>query len=102
MLTPLTSRNISDLRLCGNVSYTGQSSMEVVVKMELVGVSDETVMLGGLRWNAQRPLFRDILIFPGRFSMVCRDAFTQKAKSIPSLTLSTPEEQTLFAMGAGM
>lgn len=48
MLTPLASGNISDLRVCGHVSYTGHSSMEVVVKMELVGIRNETVMLGAL------------------------------------------------------
>ncbi|KAF8464814.1 HotDog domain-containing protein [Gautieria morchelliformis] len=81
MLKALTPGNISDLRLCGHVIYAGRSSMEIVVKMELVGVRDETVMLG-------------------RFSMVCRDGITQKAKSVPGLALSTPEEQTLSAMGA--
>lgn len=33
--------------------------------------------------------------------MVCRDALTQKAKVVPTLNLSTSEEQALFAMGAG-
>lgn len=33
--------------------------------------------------------------------MVCRDALTQKAKPVPHLNPSTPEEQALFAMGAG-
>jgi acyl-coenzyme A thioesterase 9 len=49
MLKALTSGNISNLRLCGHVIHTGRSSMEIVVKVELVGVRDETVMLGGLR-----------------------------------------------------
>lgn len=37
-----------DLRICGQVIYTGKSSMEVVVKMESIGsgLADETVMIG--------------------------------------------------------
>lgn len=37
-----------DLRICGQVIYTGKSSMEVVVKMESIGagVPNETVMIG--------------------------------------------------------
>lgn len=54
MLKPLTSGSISDLRLCGHVIYTGRSSIEVVVKMELVGDKDETVMLGGLSSSSMR------------------------------------------------
>ncbi|KIJ51198.1 hypothetical protein M422DRAFT_26634, partial [Sphaerobolus stellatus SS14] len=59
----------------------GKSSMEVLVKVELLGGKEETVLLG-------------------RFSMVCRDAFTQKARPVPQLKMSTPEEQALFDMGA--
>jgi acyl-coenzyme A thioesterase 9 len=48
MLTPLTPKNVKDLRLSGQVIYTGKSSMEVVVKMEALGHnnSEETIMLG--------------------------------------------------------
>ncbi|KAF8584449.1 Thioesterase/thiol ester dehydrase-isomerase [Ramaria rubella] len=81
MLRPLTPENVRDLRVCGHVIHTGRSSMEVVVKMELIGIKDEIVLLG-------------------RFSMVCRDTLTHKAKPIPRLTPSTPEEQALFVMGA--
>ena len=38
-----------DLRLSGQVIYTGRSSMEVVLKMEFIGgggKKDETVMIG--------------------------------------------------------
>ncbi|KAF9264624.1 Thioesterase/thiol ester dehydrase-isomerase [Marasmius fiardii PR-910] len=73
-----------DLRLSGEVIYTGRSSMEVVVKMETMSGSadekDETIMLG-------------------RFSMVCRDANTHKARPVNPLKISTPEEQALYAMG---
>lgn len=39
-----------DLRLSGQVIYTGNSSMEVAVKMEHIGMNqpDETVLLGML------------------------------------------------------
>lgn len=53
MLRPLTSGDISDLRLCGHIIHTGHSSMEVAVKMELIRDKDETVMLGGLSRGAQ-------------------------------------------------
>jgi len=46
MLAPLTANR--DLRLSGQVIYTGHSSMEVAVKMESIGMGqpDETVMIG--------------------------------------------------------
>jgi len=48
MLKPLIRENVGDIRLSGQVIYTGLSSMEVVVKMEKVGPGDaeETIMLG--------------------------------------------------------
>jgi len=48
MLKPLTREHVGDIRLSGQVIYTGSSSMEVVVKMEKVGPGDaeETIMLG--------------------------------------------------------
>lgn len=46
MLSPLDPAR--DLRLSGQVIYTGHSSMEVAVKMESIGTGkpDETVMIG--------------------------------------------------------
>lgn len=46
MLAPLNPSR--DLRISGQVIYTGRSSMEVAVKMETFGIgqSDETVLLG--------------------------------------------------------
>ncbi|KAJ9121030.1 hypothetical protein QFC24_005011 [Naganishia onofrii] len=35
----------------------------------------------------------------GRFSMVCRDAITHRAKKCPQLVLNTPEEKAMFAIG---
>lgn len=48
MLKPLTRENVGDIRLSGQVIYTGLSSLEVVVKMEKIGPGDaeETIMLG--------------------------------------------------------
>lgn len=80
MLTPLNPTR--DLRLSGQVIYTGRSSMEVAVKMETIGMGqpEETVLLG-------------------RFSMVCRDANTHKARQVNPLIISTSEERSLHAMG---
>ncbi|EAU87567.2 hypothetical protein CC1G_11876 [Coprinopsis cinerea okayama7 len=74
-----------DLRLCGQVIYTGRSSMEIVVKMESIGDGqpDQTAMIG-------------------RFSMVCRNAHTHKAKKVHPLTVSTDEEKALNALGEHM
>ncbi|KAF7297175.1 hypothetical protein MIND_00950600 [Mycena indigotica] len=80
MLSPLNPS--CDLRLSGQVIYTGKSSMEVAVKMEAIGNGpDETVLLG-------------------RFSMVCRDAMTHLARDVHPLIISTPAEQSLHSMGA--
>ncbi|KAK7055168.1 HotDog domain-containing protein [Favolaschia claudopus] len=83
VLSPLNPS--CDLRLSGQVIYTGSSSMEVAVKMETIGSGgeDETVMLG-------------------RFSMVCRDAVTHRARNVHPLIISTPEEQALHTMGEDM
>ncbi|KAH7882156.1 thioesterase thiol ester dehydrase-isomerase [Phlebopus sp. FC_14] len=80
MLTPL--HPVRDIRLSGQVIYTGRSSMEVAVKMEALDVDgeEETLMLG-------------------RFSMVCRDARTHQAYPVNPLVISTPEEQALYSMG---
>ncbi|KAG8835529.1 hypothetical protein FRC17_002758 [Serendipita sp. 399] len=82
MLSPLTPKNVKDLRLSGQVIYTGRSSMEVVVKMEALGQdnAEETIMLG-------------------RFTMVCLDAFTNKARPVNPLVPTTEDEHRLYAMG---
>ncbi|KAJ8074948.1 hypothetical protein PM082_019275 [Marasmius tenuissimus] len=76
-----------NLRLSGEVIYTGKSSIEVVVKMETMpasaGEEVETIMLG-------------------RFSMVCRDANTHRAREVNPLVITTPEERALYAMGEAM
>jgi acyl-coenzyme A thioesterase 9 len=57
--------------------------MEVFVKMEgrrLGSTESDTLMLG-------------------RFSMVCRDAHTNKARRVPPLIIETPEEKALWQIG---
>jgi len=84
MLRPLEPTH--DLRLSGQVIFTGRSSMEVVVRIEALAEDsskkDETILLG-------------------RFSMVCRDAKTNQAHLVNPLVVSTEEEKTLFAIGQG-
>ncbi|KAF8961594.1 Thioesterase/thiol ester dehydrase-isomerase [Flammula alnicola] len=83
MLSPLNPAR--DLRLSGQVIYTGRSSMEVAVKMESTGMGqpDETVLIG-------------------RFSMVCRSAITGGARPVNPLIISSPEERALYALGEQM
>lgn len=80
VLAPLSP--VRDIRLSGIVIYTGTSSMEVAVKMEALGASsvEDTLLLG-------------------RFSMVCRDARTHKARPVNPLIRSSPEETALYSMG---
>ncbi|THH07251.1 hypothetical protein EW145_g3509 [Phellinidium pouzarii] len=77
-----TLHPVRDVRVSGHVIYTGRSSMEIAVKMEALEENDvdRTVMLG-------------------RFSMVCRDARTHKARVVNPLIASTPEEKALVAIG---
>ncbi|EGO02868.1 hypothetical protein SERLA73DRAFT_176304 [Serpula lacrymans var. lacrymans S7.3] len=81
MLAPL--HPVRDLRLSGQVIYTGKSSMEVAVKMEALGadMTDERTLL------------------LGRFSMVCRDAQTHRARPVNPLSITTTEERSLYNMG---
>jgi len=83
MLSPLNPAR--DLRISGQVTYTGTSSMEVTVKMESIGngIPVETVMIG-------------------RFSMVCRNATTHRASKVNPLIISTTEERDLYSLGEHM
>ncbi|EKM77042.1 hypothetical protein AGABI1DRAFT_122296 [Agaricus bisporus var. burnettii JB137-S8] len=74
-----------DLRISGQVIYTGHTSMEVAVKMESIGknLPEETVLIG-------------------RFAMVCRDATTHGAKPVNPLITSTAEERALYSLGEEM
>ncbi|KAK4684079.1 acyl-coenzyme A thioesterase 9, partial [Tremellales sp. Uapishka_1] len=84
MFKKLGRENIMDLKYSGLVTYTGNSSMEVFVKMEgtVPGASDppETLLLG-------------------RFSMVCRDSRTHKARRVPALKVESENERDLWKIG---
>ncbi|KAJ6554055.1 Thioesterase/thiol ester dehydrase-isomerase [Mycena vulgaris] len=75
MLSPLDPSR--DLRLSGQVIYTGKSSMEVAVKMETIGMGMEE-------------------------ETVCRDALTHRARNVHPLIRASAEEQALFSMGEDM
>ena len=104
MLHPLNPTH--DLRLSGQVIYTGRSSMEVVVRIETMAKDtsekDETILLG--KWHAARFSYVVLKLSSmsiGRFSMVCRDAKTNQAYPVNPLIISTDEEKTLFSIGQG-
>lgn len=75
--------------------------MEVAVKMETIGMGleEETVLLGkSLVYSYCWSFFNS---YTGRFSMVCRDAVTHRARNVHPLIISTSEEQSLYSMGEG-
>lgn len=83
----MNRENVKDLRFSGFVTWTGNSSMEVVVKMEGEGK------------GAEEDGWQTLML--GRFAMVCRDATTQKARKIPGLIVETEEEKALWSFGQG-
>lgn len=95
MLAPLNPAR--DLRISGQVIYTGHSSMEVAVKMESIGKDEpeETVLLGMSFLSFSAHMF----MVAGRFSMVCRDASTHRARKVNPLVINTPDERALHALG---
>lgn len=81
--------------------------MEIAVKMESVASAeegaDETVLIGS------SPSFFFVCVcllyqssLTGRFSMVCRDARTNRAREVHPLVAVTPEEKRLFTLGERM
>jgi acyl-coenzyme A thioesterase 9 len=104
-LSNLKRDDVRDLRLSGHVIYTGRSSMEIVIKMQAIhpeSSEEQTMMIGMCSfWAIIGSLLFLTLERLGRFSMVCRDAVTHKARAVPSLRLSTPEENALFSIGSG-
>ncbi|AAW42493.1 hypothetical protein CNBC1390 [Cryptococcus deneoformans B-3501A] len=83
MFGRLNKDNVRDLKFSGFVTWTGNSSMEVVVKME--GSRPDTV-----DWET---------LMLGRFAMVCRDSKTHKSRKIPPLIVESEEEKILWAIG---
>ncbi|ORY21849.1 HotDog domain-containing protein [Naematelia encephala] len=86
MFGRLNRDNVRDLRFSGFVTWTGTSSMEVVVKMQ--GSTTPSSSEGG--WQT---------LMLGRFAMVCRDAITHKARPVPRLIVETEEEKALWKLG---
>lgn len=102
MLSPLTPDKVHNLRLSGQVISVGRSSLEIAVKMESIHSPghDETLLIGELiyflgTWTA-------LMNLAGRFSMVCRDAKTHKARPVNPLVLEDSDDQALVAMGDGV
>ncbi|WWC86043.1 uncharacterized protein L201_000914 [Kwoniella dendrophila CBS 6074] len=81
----LNRENVRDLKFSGFVTWTGRSSLEVVVKME------------GHRPSQEPGVYKTLML--GRFAMVCRDSKTHKARQIPKLLVENEEEKTLWAIG---
>ncbi|KAF9925510.1 hypothetical protein FBU30_004729 [Linnemannia zychae] len=77
--------DVTDLRLSGHVTYVGYSSMEVFMKMEEI--------------NTDKPNEHGDTILVARFTMVARDALTNKAAQVNPLLLQNDAEKKLFQMG---
>ncbi|WWD18067.1 hypothetical protein CI109_102514 [Kwoniella shandongensis] len=85
MFGRLNRDNVRDLKFSGFVTWTGRSSMEVVVKME------------GSRVNTPDTKWKTLML--GRFAMVCRDSKTHRARQIPPLVVESEEERILQVIG---
>ncbi|WVQ62408.1 uncharacterized protein L199_000548 [Kwoniella botswanensis] len=85
MFGRLNRENVRDLKFSGFVTWTGRSSLEVVVKME------------GHRPSEPSGQFKTLML--GRFAMVCRDSKTNKARPVPRLLVESEEEKVLWAIG---
>ncbi|WVQ85620.1 hypothetical protein IAT38_007786 [Cryptococcus sp. DSM 104549] len=85
MFGRLNKDNIRDLKFSGFVTWTGKSSMEVVVKME------------GSRPHSKGDEWETLML--GRFAMVCRDSKTHKARRVPPLEVESEDEKTLWKIG---
>ncbi|KAL9931836.1 hypothetical protein V8E36_009386 [Tilletia maclaganii] len=85
-------------RLCGQVIYTGSSSLEVLVTVdEVENVSGGASGEGGEAAAVYPRTVKNCLT--GRFTMAARNAHTRKAQPIPPLQLNTDAERRLFAVG---
>ncbi|KAG0021252.1 hypothetical protein BGZ80_002782 [Entomortierella chlamydospora] len=82
LLKPL---GVADIRLCGHVSYVGNSSMEIFMKMEEI--------------NSEAPEKPGDTILVARFTMVARDTITGKAAQVNPILLKNDTEKTLFQIG---
>ena len=84
------------MRFSGFVTWTGSSSMEVVVKMQ---VSSDSAASGSAAPGQEEAQGETLML--GRFVMVCRDSKTHKARAVPPLLVETAEEKSLWEIGEG-
>jgi acyl-coenzyme A thioesterase 9 len=84
-----------DLRFSGFVTWTGNSSMEVVVKMQ----GSRSPSEGGSEAEGGEKLWDTLML--GRFAMVCRDSTTNKSRRVPPLIVETEEEKKLWEISGG-
>lgn len=82
-----------DLKFSGFVTWTGNSSMEVVVKMQ--GARAGAAPTG----SSSEEDWETLML--GRFAMVCRNAKTLKARKVPPLLVESEEEKMLWDLGEG-
>jgi acyl-coenzyme A thioesterase 9 len=88
MLRPLSHSltDPEDLRLSGHVYSTGNSTLEITVRLQSVSRS---------RGLADTPE----TILMGRFTMACRSKETGRAHPVPKLITQSPDEQRLESLG---
>lgn len=93
-LSQLTRRR--DLKFSGFVTWTGSSSMEVVIKLQ--GAEPGTTSKTGSASSGADRQWETLML--GRFAMVCRDSKTHKARKVPPLVVETDEERVLRDIAA--
>ncbi|WVQ97115.1 hypothetical protein IAU59_004225 [Kwoniella sp. CBS 9459] len=101
MFGRLNRENVRDLKFSGFVTWTGRSSLEVVVKMEGLRLDTDTSSTGtstGTNTSDGGDTGYKTLML-GRFAMVCRDSKTHKARAVPRLLVESQEEKVLWAIG---
>lgn len=73
--------------------------MEVVVKMEGTKAKSGGKTSSASSSKSASPDTETLML--GRFTMVCRDSKTQKARKVPRLIVETDEERVLWDLGEG-
>eukprot|EP00158_Paraphelidium_tribonemae_P005687 Partr_v1_DN27464_c1_g1_i1_m71554 putative Acyl-CoA thioesterase len=89
-----------DLKLCGNVTYTGRSSMEITIKVESLGDPRSSLPIdtSGLPAADEADLdWTPICLC--KFTMVARDFTSNHAAVINQLVTANDMERELVAMG---
>lgn len=75
--------------------------MEVVVKMEGTKAKSTGTPDSSPSSSSMSPSPETETLMLGRFTMVCRDSKTQKARKVPRLIVETDEERVLWDLGEG-